>query len=177
MKKLIFLFSFSIFISCAPSLKYYTYDIQKKSKWTEGEMKRIQFYISEDIVLYRDYSNGSAEIESGKIKMVEGRKIEEVVIKRGTPGAFLFSPAKDHLAISFDPNDSGKFLVFGPSDDVNGRYVLLAKEWKRNHGNITYGDQVYQTSSRSAFAFLMADVSRRQKTTVSVNSPSGRRVD
>jgi hypothetical protein len=62
--------------------------------------------------LKRELSGGSSEIISGKIKIENGRQIEEVVIRKGTPGAFLFSPRNDRFAISFEEDGDSRW--FGP---------------------------------------------------------------
>ena len=162
--------------SCSPSKRYYTSEIDRKAAWTGEELKKIQFFISGDIVLWRDVSGSEASITKGKIRMVNGRKVEEIVIKKGTPGMYLFSPEKDHYAIGFDAADDNKYLVFGPARQVNGRYVLLAKEWGRNGGKVTYGDKVYQTGSESAYAFLLVDMDHRSKTKVTSENATGRKV-
>ncbi len=163
--------------SCAPSLKYYTKEIHDDSRWSDSELGKIQFYLSNDIFLWRDVNRGESVITNGKIKMVDGREVEEIVIKKGTPGAFLFSPQKNHYAVSFDNNDDSKYLIFGPSEKVNGRYVFLAKDWDRRFGKVTYGDKVYKTTNESAFAYLMVDVDKTRRTKVSTTKAPGRKVE
>ncbi len=163
--------------SCAPSLKYYTKEIHDDSRWSDSELGKIQFYLSNDIFLWRDVNRGESVITNGKIKMVDGREVEEIVIKKGTPGAFLFSPQKNHYAVSFDNNDDSKYLIFGPSEKVNGRYVLLAKDWDRRFGKVTYGDKVYKTTNESAFAYLMVDVDKTRRTKVNTTKAPGRKVE
>ena len=163
--------------SCAPSLKYYTKEIHDDSRWSDSELGKIQFYLSNDIFLWRDVNRGESVITNGKIKMVDGREVEEIVIKKGTPGAFLFSPQKNHYAVSFDNNDDSKYLIFGPSEKVNGRYVLLAKDWDRRFGKVTYGDKVFKTTNESAFAYLMVDVDKTRRTKVNTTKAPGRKVE
>lgn len=173
----LFLFLFAVMLtSCAPKLSYYTGNLQGDSGWSAQELSKIQFYNSADIVLWRELNRGESRITNGKIKMVNGREVEEVVIKKGTPGVYLFSPNNGKYAIGFDSSDDSKFLVFGPSDQVNGRYVLLAKDWQRNIGQVTYGDKVYNTSANSAYSFLMVDLKRSNRTKVVSEVPSGRKV-
>ncbi len=176
MRTIIFALVVVTLASCAPSLKYYTKDIHDDNRWSDSELKKIQFYLSNDIILWRDISRGESVISNGKIKMVDGREVEEVIIKKRTKGAFLFSPTKNHYAIGFDASDDKKYLVFGPSEKVSGRYVLLAKDWDRRFGKVSYGDKVYQTSNESAFAYLMVDLDKRNSTKVSSNRASGRTV-
>ncbi len=176
MRNLIFLLITGFYFSCAPSLKYYTKDLHDDFRWSDSELKKIQFYVSGDIVLWRDVTKGESVISNGKIKMVDGREVEEVIIKRGTKGAFLFSPQKNHYAIGFDATDDTKYLVFGPSEKVNNRYVLLAKDWDKRFGKVTYGDRSYRTSAESAFVYLMVDIDKTSRTKVSSDRPAGRDV-
>jgi hypothetical protein len=107
-------FSVVLFGACSNRLTYFTDDLNERYRWTDDELRKIQFYVSQNIVLKREVSGGDREIISGKIKIEDGRKIEEVVIRKGTPGAFLFSPKRDRFAIGFeDGND--RYLMFGPS--------------------------------------------------------------
>lgn len=176
MRTIIFAFIVATLASCAPTLKYYTKDIHDDNRWSDSELRKIQFYLSNDIILWRDISRGESVITNGKIKIVDGREVEEVIIKKGTKGAFLFSPTKNHYAVGFDASDDNKYLVFGPSEKVNGRYVLLAKDWDRRYGSVTYGDKVYKTTNESAFAYLMVDLDKKNNTKVSTNKASGRTV-
>lgn len=176
MRHLLYLLVVVSFASCAPTYSYYTRDIHDSAKWDDASLSKVQFYVSNDIVMWRDISKGESVVTNGKIKMVNGREVEEVIIKRGTPGVYLFSPQKKQYAISFDPNDDSKYLIFGPSEKVGERYVLLAKEWDRRYGKVTYGNQVYRTSAESAFAYLMVDISKTKSTKVTSEVPRGRKV-
>ena len=147
-------------MSCSNSLKYFTKDLYLDNRWSESELERIQFYVSEDIILQRKLRGENSRITDGKIRVVDGSKIEEIVIEKGTPGILIDSPARDKFAISFDSADESKFLMFGANPKANGRFVLLAKDWKKRWGKVTYGDQVYETSSASAYAALMVDIKK-----------------
>lgn len=162
--------------SCSSRLYYYTKSLHNEGRWTEKELKKIQFYVSNDIVLWKEVKKGNAMVQDGKIKIVKGKEIEEVVIKKGTPGLYIFSPEKNHYAISFDPKSIDNYLVFGPSDKNNGRYVLLARDWDRDSGKVSYGKTMYQTSAESAYVYLMVDLSKTKNTKVTSTNPSGRKV-
>ena len=73
-----------LFSSCGPKLTPFTQQLYDENNWSDDELKRIQFYTSDDIILFRELSRGESEIVSGEIKIRNGRKIDEVVIKKGT---------------------------------------------------------------------------------------------
>lgn len=86
MNKLIFLsFIFLGLIACSPTLTPFSQKLYDDQKWSLEELQKIQFYLSDDIVLYRKVASGETTIKNGKIKMVNGEKIEEVIFKKGIP--------------------------------------------------------------------------------------------
>ena len=80
MNKLIFLsFIFLGLIACSPTLTPFSQKLYDDQKWSLEELQKIQFYLSDDIVLYRKVASGETTIKNGKIKMVNGEKIEEIL--------------------------------------------------------------------------------------------------
>lgn len=179
MLKIIAGVAFAVFslMSCSTTSRYFfTESLQDNYRWSSDDLKKIQFYLSDNIVLWKDLRNDKSSIANGKIKTVDGRLVEEVVIKAGTPGVYLFSPQKNHFAITFDPSDDSKYLIFGPSDKMRGRYVLLAKSWDKDLGTVSYGNQIYNTNASSAFVHLMVEINKTGSTKVISSTPSGRKI-
>jgi len=156
-------------------LSYFTDNLYADYSWSEDDLKRIQFYLSSDIILYREASSDQVGISEGKIIIRDGRKLEEIIFKKGTPGLMLFSPKENRFAISFDEND--KYLMFGPNEKVGGRFVLLAKDWKKRTGKVTYGGETFYTSSASAFSALLVDLDNVGRTNYKVKKVKGRTVN
>ena len=75
--------------------------------------------------------------------MVDGRKVEEILIKEGTPGILIFQPKENRFAVSFDASGDDSFLMFGPNPKVGNRYVMLASDWNRKTGKVTYEGKQY----------------------------------
>lgn len=166
----------AVLSACSQRLSPLTSDLRQQNGWSTDELQRIQFYLSEDITLTRQRSRGSTDIAQGRVRVENGREIEEVVFQRGTPGLALFSPKDDHLAIGFDPGDDGRFLVFGPNPKQGGRYTLLASDWQRTQGKVKYDGQVWEVSAANADANLLFDLRRRGSTERATQRPSGRRI-
>ena len=167
---------FLLLSSCSQQLSYFTQDLYDDYRWTTEEMKQIQFYLSQDIQLTRHYGGEYSDIEDGQIRIKSGSKVDKVVIKQGTPGVVVFSPKSERFAVSFDDNPEN-YLLFGPNPKARGRYVLLAKKWKKNTGIITYGNKEYRTSNQSAYAALMVDIKKASQTDYTRSTASGRIVD
>lgn len=178
MKNVSFLFFITamfLLTSCSKKLTYYSNKLQNDFNWTEADLSRIQFYVSQDIQLYKVKAGGGSEIENGKIKIKDRKVVNEVVIKKGTPGVLVFTPNEKRFAICFD-DDTDKYLMFGPSKKNGGRYSLLAKDWQRRDGIITYGGQEYRTNSSSAYASLMVDIKKASNSVRTSKTASGRKV-
>ena len=165
-----------LFQSCSPRLTPLTDDLVRENRWSEDQMRQIQFYLSENVTLSRQLGGSATEITSGEIKVIDGRKVEQVVIAKGTPGIALFSPKKELLAISFEAGSDKRFLVFGPSPKMGGRYVLRAKEWNRRSGRVTYDEKLYRVDGRSAYATLMVDLKKISRTVLDSRKASGRTI-
>jgi len=164
-----------MFSSCSKKLSYFTDNLYEEYSWSEEDLKQIQFYLSSDIVLFREASSDDVRISEGKIKIRDGRQVEEIVFKKGTPGLMIFSPKEDRFAVSFEEND--KYLMFGPNEKAGGRFVLLAKDWKKRTGKVTYGGETFFTSSTSAFSSLLVDLDNVGQTKYQVNKVKGRTID
>ena len=158
------LFAVLFFAACSPRLTPLTEQLYDDFRWDESELSRIQFYLSDDLVMRRQLSAGSSEILSGgKIRIENGRRVEVVTIQRGTPGVFLRRGSKgDHFAVSFESDD--KYLMFGPNPKAGDRFVILGSDWSRNGGMVTYGGQKFRVDRTDAFAGLLVNLKKIQKT-------------
>lgn len=163
--------------ACSPTLTSFTQRLYDQYDWTESELKRIQFYVSDPIILRRQLTGGTSEIISGEIKIVDGREVEEVIIRRNTPGVLLFMPKDDRFAISFEAEGDDRYLVFGPNPKAGNRYALLASEWNRRMGTVTYEGRKFDVDAGSAFASLMVDLKKIRKISVSSRTARGRKVN
>ncbi len=163
--------------SCSPRLTPFTQDLYYENGWTDNDLEKIQFYLSEDIILRRGVSEGTSTISSGKIKIVNGKKIEETRIRKGTPGVFLFRPKEDRFAISFESGEK-RYLIFGPSQRRDGKYTLRAAAWdkSKDQGEVTYNGKKYYTPTKSAYATLMVDLKKIGSSTIKSRTAKGRTV-
>ena len=163
--------------SCSPSLTPFTQDLYDNSNWSEDDLKRIQFYVSEDIVLNREFTSGESAIQNGKIRIKNGKRIEEVVIRSGTAGVLMFIPKQNRFAISFEEGNESPYLIFGPNPKINNRYALLAKEWKKYGGKVHYAGKLYNVERSGAFASLLVDMDRIGETEYKRKVAEGRTVN
>ena len=50
--------------------------------------------------------------------------------------------------------------MFGPNEAIKGRYALLAKDWEKYKGTVTYQDQHYTVKADDALSILMVDLEK-----------------
>lgn len=175
MRTLLLFASTLIFLSSCTTLTPFTQDIYEDLAISDDDIKSVQFYLSQDIVLYKTMDTDEAYIEDGKISLKERQRAKEILIARGTPGVILFLPKEDRFAVSFD-NEDGSYLIFGPNERLNDSYTLLGKEWNDGVGKVTYGGEVYTTSSRNAIAALLVNVRKFESHSVKRRQAKGRRI-
>lgn len=160
MKKLILMLVPILFLSACKTLVPFTDDLKTQNNWKEGELKQIQFYLSTSITLNRQLTNSATAIVSGKIKTVDGKKVEEIIIKQGTPGILTELPDSKRMAVSFEIDDS-HYLTFGSYENRGGRYYLMLREFKKDkYAKVSYVDNEYFISPESLNAFLQINMKK-----------------
>src|SRR5699024_6001417 len=85
--------------SCSSHMSVLTNDMVEDYGWSENDLRQMQFYLSEDIVLQKIQSGGMTDIKDGKVQVTQGKKVDEIVLKEGTPGVLVFMPESDRLGI------------------------------------------------------------------------------
>lgn len=162
--------------ACSPKLTPFTENLRKVNSWKQSDLKKIQFYLSEDVVIRRQIRDASTEIIKGEIKMEDDKRIEEIVIPKGTPGILTDNGDGDKIAITFESGNE-RFLLFGPNPKQDGRYTLRASEWKQQVGKVKYGGKTYVTAPGDGYACLMVDLKKIKKTDVKSRTATGRTVN
>ena len=175
MKQLLFLFALATGAYSCKTLVPYTDAMKQRYNWTENEIRRIQFYVSDDIVLQRNLTNASTEIVQGKIKTVQGRKVDEIIIRAGTPGVMTDMPRQNKMLVSFEMGDDHT-LSFGVNPNMGDKYVLLASEWRNSSGKVHYSGMEYYTDPDSRYAHLLVDMKKIDRMQVRQRVAGGRKV-
>lgn len=153
---------FLTFQACAPARVPFTQQLREKYELKPEELKSIQFYTSNDLVLRRGENKNSKETENGELKLLKDGLLEEIVIKAGTPCLIEEVVDGNRVKVSFE-DGVNKYLVFGSINNRDGYYTLLATEWVGGKGKMNYGEQMYMSNSGSKDLFLTLRVKSLQK--------------
>lgn len=163
--------------SCSSPYVYFTESLREQEKWSESDLRRIQFYVSRDIVLTRTLGTGETSIQEGKVIVKDGRKTERIVVAAFTPGVVVMMPEAQRLAVSFEEGGRESFLMFGPNPDNNNRYSLLAQTWYSDYGDVNYQGKLFAADASCAYASLMVDLRRTGQEPAKVHRAKGRRIE
>jgi hypothetical protein len=145
--------------SCSPVLSPLTTQEKTNKKWSDEDLKKIQLYLSDDIVLQRKLASSSTEIISGQVKIVNGEQVEEVILRRGTPGVLVNVAVDGRLGVSFEKDDA-HYLSFVSNPNEGGKYVLAASEWQNKVGKVKYEDKEWYTNPQYRPVYLQIDIKK-----------------
>lgn len=171
----LFVFASFLLTSCSPKIPF-TQAVRDKYKITEADVKSIQFYLSDAVILKRGEDlNREKGTDNGTLVIKSGKNLEQVVFKRNT--ACVVNQVVDNkkLTVNFE-DGANKFLVFGSEGDRNGYYVLKALDWSTGNGKITYGDQTYFANGASQQTFLMFKMKSLRKVNVEEKVVKGKKL-
>lgn len=102
-------------------------------------LSQIQFYNTDEIVLYRDVRSADVKVTAGKIKLRNGRYVEEVIIPANTPGV-CESDETNKVKVHFEDGDERGLNFARNSKDS---YQISAKEWVKKHGKVEYDGKTF----------------------------------
>lgn len=158
-----FLATALLLTSCSLNRMYFTVESKKEIENAGVDLTQVQFYNSEEIILARQISKEEVKVAEGKVRVENGKNIEEIIIPANTPGICELHDEKT-LKISFDAEGKSiPFLVERRNDMVvSGSYFKIgAKEWVRGDrgrrvGKLDYEGQMYNIV-RGSDSRLMID--------------------
>jgi hypothetical protein len=146
---IILLLSF-ILPGCSPKTIVFTQQIRQKIEHDSLNINEVQFYNSHPIVLQRNLSYEETKLASGAINFENGKYIEIIHIKKGTPG-ICENATHNSLDVAFEAgNNRNLKFVLNPQKN----YQISALEWKDRFGKVTYDSLTYYLKPGSEKALL-----------------------
>ena len=174
MKQIIIFILSVVFLSSCKTLTPFTESIRQKNNLSLEDLKNVQFYTSNDILLTREISGSQNQIISGKIKTINNKQIEEIFIPFNTPGLVVDTTKNGRIKVSFSDSDA-KSLTFGTTSN-SSRYVVLAESWTGKEGTVHYGSDTYKTRGLSYDVCLLVNMKELLKITRKYKVEKGRKL-
>jgi hypothetical protein len=162
-----------VLTSCTVTVPF-TAELQQQYQLGSTQIARLQFYLSDPVVLYKLTEQGAARAQSGALVVAHDNHLEEIILRPGTPGVVV-GQQQDLLLVSFELGD-GKHLVFG-NRSGSGKYHLMAEDWERGHGKVHYAHATYFAAPGSGKACLEVQLRKVREQAKSTHIVEGRRVE
>lgn len=116
------------------------------------DLNKVQFYTSYKIMFRKILPFDSAAVAKGEIRFENGKLINNVIIKKNTPGTCEF--VEDGLLNMAFESGENKYLIFKVSK--NGKYYeLLVNQQMNKFGELLYDNQKYFIQPGSERARLL----------------------
>ena len=165
-----------IITGCSPKIPF-THAVRHNYELNEAEMKSLQFYVSEDIILRKgDKESPAKETDEGTLKIKKSKSMEEIVIKAGTPCVVERLVDGNRLTVKFEDGPN-KYLVFGNVNNAKGYYTLQAETWlKSGIGRVNYGDEYYWVNKGGRSALLLFKMKKLEENEKQQKVISGKKV-
>jgi len=126
-----------------------------KYSLSQNSLKKIQFYTSHDIVLYKQSSVDSVSISNGTLLIDKMSKSNELIIKASTPCLFIQGDEKE-ITVAFDNNIVLNFVnPCFKCCSKSGKYYLAADNWVENIGTINIKGSLYKALGVSGQTYLL----------------------
>jgi len=165
MKYVIVLLVGLLFSACGSKVPFTNNIKEEFGLDAEKQVKRVQFYISQTIILQRVKQSGSqGTAENGVLVTNSSKQEDRVTIQAQTPAIFeSFGPNGD-MMIRFEVGQ-GRVLSFNVRQAGNDSKYYLVAAWDMNRGGeLTYGNEKYTVQSSAGNAYLMVMLKKLQKT-------------
>ncbi len=144
---------FSILLpSCTATLPF-TSSIQKEYHLTEVQLKKVQFYTSDEIVLLRTNEESDVGVDAGKLLIRTEKDFEKIIIPRNSYCVLEQMVESNKFLMSLEVGGS-ETILFGYN--IDGYYSLMAKDWKGRVGTISYGNKTFVTTNGSVYLNIKA---------------------
>ncbi len=165
MKYLVILALGIVLTSCGTKVPFTNEIKEEFGLDAETQLKKVQFYISQTIVLQRVKSSGSqGTAENGVLVTNRNKEEDRITIQAQTPAVFESYGKTGEMTIRFEVGQ-GRVLTFNVrQENATAKYYLVAA-WDMNRGGeLTYGNEKYTIQSSAGNAYLMVMLKKLQKT-------------
>jgi hypothetical protein len=117
-------------------------ELQMKLMAYNVDVKRVQFYIDQKLILTRALDSAKAEVASGSVRFINGKLINEIIIPAYTPG-IVESADLNGLRVSFE---NGNSFLFVPAEGED-KFVVAGNNWDNGSVEVPYDKNIYRAAA------------------------------
>ena len=155
----------------------FTKDLLDRINSNNLDIKKVQFFIDQRLILRRTLGSQKSNIKGGQILFENGLYVHEVIIPKYTPG-ICDGFDGDRISISFELQNND--IKFGPHGNNQESFTLSARNWNNGTGEITYDNATYTVKCAAcpnvALTTLLVKKSEAHKLQKTQRIVRGRRV-
>src|SRR5579872_1488613 len=120
----------------------FTRDLRSKLEKENIDLRQVQFYVDQKLILSRNMGDQKVEVKSGVVRLENGQYMNDVIIPAFTPG-ICDATDNDKVMISFEKGNND--LAFGPGSGYTfNDYVLYGTEWRNGTAAVTYDSNKFR---------------------------------
>ena len=135
--------------SCSSSKKVsrdnlvpFTRELKQRLERDNVDIKLVQFYIDQKVIMSRNLGSEKIEVTSGVVKFNNGEYVNEVIVPSFTPGV-CESNMNEKLMISFEKGNNDLAFGLGSNYSAN-EYVLYGNDWKNGSAIISFDNNKFR---------------------------------
>jgi hypothetical protein len=163
--------------ACGTSKSYFSTDVRTRVEKNSVSVEKLQFYIDRNVELRREVTSKDTKVTSGKVKLVNGKYVNIIKLKKNTPGVCtgFYSNA---LNIAFEKGD-GQYLSFGipTNGEYSNVYQIVGQPWTNGQQKVFYEGNSYYIQPGGTGAKLLINKSVTDKFGVKTRTMKGRTLD
>lgn len=166
-----------LFTTSCKTLTPFSSALKINNNWTEAELKKIQFYNSEEIILSNQLIETKSEIKNGKIIIKPSLNSDSsnvIVIKKHTRGVLVKADSKN-LQVSFE-NDDNHHLTFSLDTNKIDKQDDGHFYFRHNNGQVSYNGNNYFIFSKTNNITLLVQYCSKSKKIVKKHYAKGKKM-
>ncbi len=153
---------FPLLFGCATKVPF-THELRSEYNLAPDDLRRLQYYLSDTVVLQREVGNDEIVTVNRRVKIRRESSVEQVVIRRRTPGVAVGSGTHS-LDVSFE---HGNQIKFGIDNDAKvrrgGVYQMMLPTTKDGQENVIYGGATYSNTNYSSDVYILVVLQELEK--------------
>ena len=132
----------------------FTKELKERLERDNIDIKQVQFYVDQKLILSRYLTDEKAQVTSGKVRLENGKYINEVIVNPFTPGV-CEDIQNGNLMVSFEKGSSDLGFGLG-SNYTASQYVLYGYDWRNGTALVNFDNNKFRARCGTCTDVAMA---------------------